>query len=1050
MWSMLSSCVEQFEMAELAHGAIVFEAERVQAARWRDKLAGITVEGAGDKVYQVNLDFSHARHGRLPVWCSCSRFNKGRLCSHLWAALLQLDDAPQIRGLVPRTGSLQIERDARLSLRGPQLATAAPDQAQKSSVRQRQPEWAKSWANFNRQVRSMVDRSHTTQFGEPMTPGVQYWFSMSLDEQLEYASPRLHLYRSSRLQDGRWGKPVKHAMTVDAAPLVADPHERKILALCGAMADASEDRELNYSYGWSSRGRSVFELTSELCDETLTLLSETGRFGWVLTAEHYLDGLQPLKFDAGAEWHLCLSVLRIPDSSSAASDAPPLYEIAHSLRRADQVASLEQIVATFESGLVVFRETIARLRATDVPLIRVLMQSPLSMQFPREDLDLFMSRFSELPNAPELELDPGLQVVTEAGRPRGKLVIGQPVRSAQSSLYCDLRFAYGEAEVAARDGRNWLWEPSGAKMVQRDRVAELELVREFFEHPVEQVRYPDPEVPGDWRISAKALTTLTTDLCGRGWEVMADGRRLRTAANFHVEVQSGIDWFNLHGSVDFNGLTASLPALLHAVRKRQSFVVLDDGSKGILPDDWLKRYAGLADLVSADGKQVDDDGRETMRVPRSQALLLEVLLAQHDQLTVDTDYRQLCDRLRDFQGITPQKEPSGFQGELRPYQRDGLGWFAFLREFGFGGCLADDMGLGKTVQVLAMLETRRARRMKKGETRRPTLVVVPKSLIFNWIDEAARFTPKLRVANYTGLGRKEILAAETDVLVTTYGTLRQDIALLKDLSFDYVILDEAQAIKNPQSQAAQCCRLLQATHRLAMSGTPVENHLGELWSLFDFLNPGMIASPAVLRRFQDADPDSEFSLQTLAKTLRPFMLRRTKEQVLTELPEKTEQTLFCEMTTKQRQLYDELREHYRLHLSNKIKELGLKRAKIHVLEALLRLRQAACDPRLLDQKQKVMGAKLEALFEQIESVIAEGHKALIFSQFTSLLALVRKELDARKITYEYLDGQTNDRAERVRRFQSDPACPLFLISLKAGGHGLNLTAADYVLVLCHS
>ena len=286
-------------------------------------------------------------------------------------------------------------------------------------------------------------------------------------------------------------------------------------------------------------------------------------------------------------------------------------------------------------------------------------------------------------------------------------------------------------------------------------------------------------------------------------------------------------------------------------------------------------------------------------------------------------------------------------------------------------------------------------------------------------------------------------------MLTTYGTLRQDVGELRKVEFDYVILDEAQAIKNADSQTAKAARLLRGRHRLALSGTPVENHLGELWSLLEFLNPGLLGASPFLRTHSDgAARPARRDPRLLARALRPFLLRRTKEQVAPELPAKIEQTLYCELPPKQRRLYDELRDHYRSALGARIGEQGLGRAKILVLEALLRLRQAACHPGLLDRDRAAEPcAKLDLLLPQLREVLAEGHKALVFSQFTSFLALLREQLDAEGISYLYLDGRTRDRQEKVEAFQSDPGCQLFLISLKAGGLGLNLTAADYVYLL---
>ena len=375
----------------------------------------------------------------------------------------------------------------------------------------------------------------------------------------------------------------------------------------------------------------------------------------------------------------------------------------------------------------------------------------------------------------------------------------------------------------------------------------------------------------------------------------------------------------------------------------------------------------------------------------------------------------------------------------------------FLRRFGFGGCLADDMGLGKTVQVLAMLEARRTKANMTKAT--PSLVVMPKSLIWNWGQEAARFTPRLKVLAHVGPERATNAAALTDVdlVLTTYGTMRSDLALLREIPFDTVILDEAQAIKNAASESAKAARLLRAEHRLALSGTPIENHLGELWSLFEFLNPGMLGAASafegLLKRGRP-DPDT---LAALSRALRPFILRRTKEVVAPELPPKHEETILCELESPQRTLYNELRDHYRASLLGKLPVgdgAALGKSKILVLEALLRLRQAACHPGLIDKRRSGEdSAKQDVLLPRLEEVRAEGHKALVFSQFTSFLAILRARLDAGKIAYQYLDGAVEDRAERVARFQEDPSQSLFLISLKAGGVGLNLTAADYVFIL---
>jgi SNF2 family DNA or RNA helicase len=547
-------------------------------------------------------------------------------------------------------------------------------------------------------------------------------------------------------------------------------------------------------------------------------------------------------------------------------------------------------------------------------------------------------------------------------------------------------------------------------------------------------------------LAARHLPAVVRELTAAGWHVEADGKLYRSAGRFDLQVSSGIDWFELHGAVEFGDTLAHLPELLAAMRRGEGMVKLGDGSFGVLPEEWLTRYGLLTGLGEIHG--------DHLRFKRTQAGLLDALLAAQPDARCDARFAQVRDELRNFAGIAPLAAPVGFKGALRPYQREALGWFDFLRRFGFGGCLADDMGLGKTVQVLALLEARRELREPGSSAASavgPSLAVVPKSLIFNWKQEAARFSPRLRVLDHTGNERIKGGAhfEDYDLVLTTYGTLRNDAVDFKDVRFDYVILDEAQAIKNADSVSAKAARLLQAEHRLALSGTPIENHLGELWSLFEFLNPGMLGAAAVFKMTDavNRNPDED-TRKLLARALRPFLLRRTKDQVLPDLPRKFEQTLYCELEPRQRKLYDQLRDHYRATLLKRVRTDGIGRAKILILEALLRLRQAAIHPGLLDKERVAEpSAKLDMLLPRVLEVIEEGHKTLVFSQFTGMLAILRRHLDREGVAYEYLDGKTRDRQACVERFQTDPACKLFLISLKAGGVGLNLTSAQYVFLL---
>ncbi|MEE9253810.1 MAG: SNF2-related protein, partial [Pseudomonadales bacterium] len=659
-----------------------------------------------------------------------------------------------------------------------------------------------------------------------------------------------------------------------------------------------------------------------------------------------------------------------------------------------------------------------------------------TVDVPYADRNAFLDWLWRSPSVPHIEWPQDLAPDEVHEPPRGHLAIITEGSQGNARFFAGhVFFLYGELRAALHEARRGWFDAKDNRVVARETEAEHALLAELADAGI--MRTPaHSRVMGDVRVSRTHFEEIVGTLTARGWTVEADGKRFRPAGEFKMQVSSGIDWFDLHGALHFGELSISLPSVLKALRQGETFVALDDGSQGLLPEDWLERYGKIARLGRVEG--------DALRFGAAQALLIDALLGEQKSVDMDASFRRLRKRLRGSEDIMPAFEPQGFHGVLRDYQREGLGWLNFLRELETGGCLADDMGLGKTVQVLALMQLRR---LTKRE-RTTSIVVVPKSLIFNWLEEAARFTPELDVLDYTGAGRKVLLSdAHYDLVLTTYGTLRRDIVTLKDMHFDYAILDESQAIKNHNSQIAKASRLICADHRLALTGTPVENHIGELWSLFEFLNPGMLGGSTAFKDLAKGETD-DATVELLGRALRPFILRRTKAQVLPELPEKTEQTLHCELSAKERRQYDELRDHYRNQLLGSVHELGFNKTRMHVLEALLRLRQAACHPGLLDSTQiGEASAKLDTLEKQLEEIVAEGHKVLVFSQFTSLLAIVRKRLEQQGIVYEYLDGRTRKRGERVKRFQDDADCPVFLISLKAGGHGLNLTAADYVIIL---
>src|SRR5215469_17039829 len=669
------------------------------------------------------------------------------------------------------------------------------------------------------------------------------------------------------------------------------------------------------------------------------------------------------------------------------------------------------------------------------------LRKKCSIVAPESEKDQFLAALLCCRDLPPLTVPEEMRYDEFASIPAPRLKISQAPRLGPARLQAELSFAYDGWIVSESDPSRGVFDAARRRFLRRDCNAEARANALLDQQGVKRGRasYLEPESARG--LAASKLPPVVRALVEAGWHIDAEGKIFRRPGSFRLEVSSGVDWFELHGEVDYGGTRARLPELLAALRRGNNMVQLDDGTYGMLPEAWLRRIDPLAGMGSAQNGHI--------HFTRSQAGLLDALLAAQPEARWDQAFARFRAELQQFGGeVKTAAQPEGFVGRLRDYQCEGLAWILCLQRFGFGGCLADDMGVGKTAQVLALLEMRRELR-RIGQPIVPSLIVVPKSLVFNWKEEARHFTPQLRVLDHTGVARDGDAFAACDVILTTYGTLRRDILSLKDREFDYVILDEAQAVKNADTESSKAVRLLRGRYRLALSGTPVENHLGELWSLFEFLNPGMLGTASVFKLGGGTmlNPD-EKTRRLLSQALRPFILRRTKEQVARELPPKSEQTLYCEMEAAERRRYEDLRQHYRASLLKRIETQGLAKSKIQVLEALLRLRQAACHPGLLSaERSSEPSAKLELLLEQLGDVLEAGHKALVFSQFTSFLKIVRNRLDRIGTVYEYLDGATRDRQRRVERFQTDEDCRAFLISLKAGGLGLNLTAAEYIFIL---
>ena len=793
--------------------------------------------------------------------------------------------------------------------------------------------------------------------------------------------------------------------------------DREVHAVLFGIEDVFEHGWASSSrYYYSSGSRSGVRIAAERVAEVLPRISATGRLGWLPDPD---GALAVLAWDDRGAWELEVRVAGASDGRVRATGW---------LVRGDEQISLDAVTAVGGAGVVIVDDRMLAV-ATD-GLARWSRLLAGGVELPAQELSSFLEATSQPVLPPRFELSAlGWQV---ANTPLVKKIVVE--RRGRTGFEARAELAYGDEQVKP-GGRAVIIDGRARRLLQRSAAGEAAAAL--------TLRELGGTLERPWSVPGPSLRALTERAATAGWEVWYDGGRVRTSGAFSAQVTTGIDWFDVTIDLQDGDANASMPELIAALQGGRPLVRLSDGTLAMIPS-WLEaraRALGTAPLV---------DG--ALRFRPAEALIVASLVDRFPEAQVDEGFARLRERLENFTGLEPRSAPRGFGATLRDYQRDGLGWLWFLRNLGLGGCLADDMGLGKTVQVLALLD---GLRTVRRATRKPSLVVAPKSLVFHWLDEARRFAPKLRTLEWHGAGRAKQAAqlAQVDLVVTTYATLRQDLDQLAKLELDVVVLDEAHAIKTASTETAKATRALNADHRLALTGTPVENRLDDLASIFEFLNPGLLGRPAALRAIATAetegsDPEAidRSRARALGTVLRPFLLRRTKHDVLTELPSKTEQIIGCRLENAERKRYDELRLHYRRALLPAVERDGVGKNAIMVLEALLRLRQASLHPGLLDPKRTTDdSAKLDALLEHLNEVIASGHRALVFSQFTSMLAIIRTRLDRNQIAYEYLDGKTTDRRERVAAFQAGGAS-VFLLSLKVGGTGLNLTAADHVFL----
>ena len=614
-------------------------------------------------------------------------------------------------------------------------------------------------------------------------------------------------------------------------------------------------------------------------------------------------------------------------------------------------------------------------------------------------------------------------------------------------------FSYDGVEITP-DFFGDIVQPNGGvvKVVQRNEELEKEILQQLQTLHTD-IQYNKKDhffyLPGTAVLANNWFIRFTEQVKDWGIDLRGFERLKNLRVNTHkpetlVQVSSGIDWFDTTVELKFGDQSVSIIDVKKALAQKQNFVRLGDGSIGLLPEDWLKKYTLLLKVGETKGNKV--------RLKKYHFSVLDDLLSEIDENALLEELEIKKVKLEnilenDYSEIKP---PEHLQAVLRPYQLAGFQWLKFLNEAGWGGILADDMGLGKTVQTLTFFQH------YKNTNKNPKyLVVCPTTLMFNWENEINKFTPTLTKTIHHG--PKRAIAAksfdEFDIIITTYGTMRSDIKMFKEILFDYVVLDESQSIKNPQSQVAKASLLLNCKNRLALSGTPLQNNTFDLYAQMNFLNPGMLGSREFFMS-EFATPIDKFRedevKQQLRKLTYPFLLRRTKEQVAKDLPEKTETILYCEMGAEQRKIYDAYRNTYRSQILGIIEEKGMEKSQMHILQGLTKLRQICDSPAIMNDEEKFPNhsIKLDELSREITENVGD-HKVLIFSQFLGMLSLIKKNMEEQGISYVYFDGSSSsaERERAIQEFQNNHECRVFLISLKAGGIGLNLTAADYVYIV---
>jgi superfamily II DNA or RNA helicase len=1001
MQSLAKTYLKSFEQIIRQKGRQLFQAGRTQISSSEPGYLSGNCEDSGVK-HKVNM---RAHHHELHVHCECPYFKSGnqRFCRHIWALLLTADQRSLSSYL-----STEPVGDQDIGL------LVAEEMWQDGGIDSKVKEEGKSWKTLI----NNVERIRKVQEKTIFKPVLSYTLDLGRDSSAKTEVTLIVQLRAAEMEQDE-GNPF-NAVPLERILHVLRSNDLNLINLI--LSNCATD-----PLGEERR----FKLPSVVEPKLVDLLQ---RVPATVTFSGVPQG--PLEVDADAQWEI---VLRIEDQG-AYSELKPI------LMREKKEIPLEQVgffILSYPRGFYVSNRRYGLMDNVDNVWLQALDGGESNYSIPVAGIREFLSHFSKACSGLHPRVEWPDNFWTEVDVEEDPVPIMQ-VEFNELGISAELLFEYQldpPQRIAAFAAQDQVLQWSTRNSCKRNDLAEKQ--NKLSLSQITKLSFVEED--HQYHIDSEHVQEVLQELEKLGVTLFGKERKLKSYSKVQLELSSSVDWFEVKGHIDYGGEKVALGDMLEAIRSSSKYILLGNGEYGLLPEQWIAKNRHLLEMAENAGGDV--------QVQKNQFLLLKQMMENESNGVEVKDnkgmkeLKALSQMTEDFTGLEIQEPPEGLIANLRTYQLSGLAWLRFLKKFHFGGILADDMGLGKTIQAIGSL----LEEAKNNKSGRLNLVVMPTSLIFNWKDELTKFAPSLKVASFTGTDRGDLKSIKVDVLLTTYGILRRQAEEFADVHWNYVILDEAQAIKNHKSQTATAVCSLQASHRLSLTGTPIENNLMEMWSHMQFLNPNLLGSREQFTQYvlrpDDASKDAETKgLQKLQKMIFPFILRRTKEDVLQDLPPKVEQVIYCTMGSRQQEYYNNIRDEYRKALMDNITTKGVGGSKLKVIEGLLRLRQVACHPNLLDRNLSIPSTKLNHLINSLLEAISENHKILVFSQFTSMLELVVRELTREKVRFTYLDGQTKDRQERVHAFQNDPNISVFLISLKAGGTGLNLTAADYVFL----